>query len=83
MVSPAVIDPQGIDVRVLVQALFAYTDRFGVVVTMPLEGMFWLTDMAASVLAAKENAKIVRIIIRIFCVLCDGILFPLYQTDEY
>jgi len=73
---PAVIDPQDIVGILFVQALSEYTAMFGEVVTVPEEPMFWLTDVTAIVLAAKENAKIAKIIVSIFCTLCDVITFP-------
>ena len=78
MLPPTVIGPHGIAVMVLVQALFVYTAMFGEVVTVPDESIFWLTAITASVLAPKEHANTIRIIVSIFCILCDVMLglFP-------
>jgi hypothetical protein len=66
-------------VRLFVQALFENTPMFGEVVTVPEDPRFWLTVRTASVLAAKENANIVRTIMNIFCALCDPISLPYKQ----
>jgi len=76
VLPPAVIDPHDIVVISFVHALFAYTDMFGEVVTVPEEPMFWLTVRTANVLAAKENANMVNTIMNIFCALCDAISLP-------
>jgi len=75
VLPPAVIDPQDILVNLFVQALFVYMAMFGEVVIVPEESKFWLTVMTASVLAARENANTVKTIVRIFCALCDAMLF--------
>ena len=78
MLPPTVICPQDIAVMLFVQSLFEYTEMFGEVVIVPDELIFWLTEMTASVLAPKEHANTIRIIVSIFCILCDVMLglFP-------
>ena len=78
MLPPTVIGPQDIAIMLFVQALFEYTEMFGEVVIVPVESIFWLTAITASVLAPKEHANMIRIIVSIFCILCDVMLglFP-------
>jgi hypothetical protein len=83
VLPPAIIDPHDIVVILFVQALFAYMLMFGEVVTVPEEPIFWLTVKTASVLAANENANIVKTIMNIVCALCFAILFPDKQISEY
>jgi hypothetical protein len=62
MFPPAVSDPQFMELREVVQALFEYTPKFAEVVTCPLDGRLWEVVMAAKVVNVKAIAIRTKII---------------------
>ena len=60
---PATIEPQLIEVKLVVQLLSEYTPMFGFVVIVPLDDTFWFTLMAAIVETPSVSAVAVRMII--------------------
>jgi hypothetical protein len=62
MFPPAVKDPQFMELREVVQALFEYTPKFAEVVTCPLDDRLWEVVMAAKVVKVKASAIKTKII---------------------
>ena len=72
VVMPGARVPQAIAVRGLLQALSEYTPVPGAVVIVPVEVIFWLTVIVATVVAISAKAAMATAIINDFWALGNG-----------
>ena len=82
-VPPAAMDPQVIVVMLVVQLLSENTPMLGDVAMVPDEETFWLTVMAARVVATSDSAAIVRAIAVSFEALTNAMMVLLHNSHIY